>query len=880
MDPDRWERVKDLFEAALALDPDARNEFVTHNSQDDEPLRLEVLALLAAHGEAGDFMEPDSEVLSRPGSATDQPPLTFCPGELIAGRFRVVRFIRRGGMGEVYEAADLELNERVALKTIRPGIASDPRTLARFKQEVQLARRVADPNVCRMYDVERHLPEDTRKPDVVFLTMELLEGETLADQLKWQGKMSCDEALPIIRQMAEGLAAAHGAGVLHCDFKPSNVMLVAEKSANAVDSTESRRGPGGGPSPEPADLRAVITDFGLARALRPAVTRSTKQKSLQAGGWEGTLPYMAPEQLEGGECNPTTDVYALGLVIYEMLTGRRPFSEATAWEEARKRLKEPPASPRVHVPELDRRWENAILRCLQIDPALRFQNTRDLLQELEPPQPVASTNTFLSAVALAMVLITVAGVQLADAPVRPSGIKSLAVLPLENVSGNADQDYFADGMTEALITDLAKISALRVVSRTSTMQDKGPQGHKKLSDAIRNSGVDAVVNGTVLRSGDQVRISAKLVDARSGNLMWAETYDRDLRDILTLQSEVARAIAEEIRIKVTSQDKARLASKRPIDTRAYEAYLRGRYAYNKGTERDWQQAREYFEKAVQIDPGFAPAYAGLADCYWSTEEQSPSVVMPEAKKNALKALQLDPNLAEAYTSLAMVAFYADWNWPEVERNFKRALEVDPSDAGAHRLYSAYLSLMGRADDALRESRKAESLNPVFFNDAPLTAGWVFYYERLYDQAIEQCSNVANQDQGSADAHDCLGEAFLATKSYQQAIPELRRAVALSHSELNLVVALARANALGGHKAEALKTLEELRARAPRTYVAPSYIAEIYIALGDKKQGLAWLNRAYADRDGYLGRLKVEPAFDAVRADPRFQDLIERLKFPP
>jgi serine/threonine-protein kinase len=897
MDRDRWERVKRLFEAALRLEPSVRDEFVAENCPNDGSIKREVLSLLAAHHEADGFLEREAADLSH-DPPSEQISLTFAPGELIAGRFKVLRFIRRGGMGEVYEAEDLELNERVALKTIRPKIASDPRTLAHFRQEIQLARRVAHPNVCRMHDVERHKPADCSKPEVLFLTMELLEGETLAERLSGQGKMTSAEALPLVRQMAEGLSAAHKAGVLHCDFKPSNVMLVREKpvGVNSSMSTESTQAPGSfqPPSAGSPGLRVVITDFGLARALRPAVTHNSE--SPHPAGWEGTLPYMSPEQLENGDCTPATDVYALGLVVYEMVTGHRPFASGSSWEEAGKRLKEPPPSPRVYVPDLAPGWEAAILRCLEISPAARFRSPRALTEELDPlfrSVTVSPPSTPGEGLILrprqrrqraALIALLLALVALAAAIVwtrRPGGVtrqfKSVAVLPLDSLSHDPDQDYFADGMTDALITDLAKISALRVISRHSVMQYKGPQGQKPLSEIARALKVDAVVEGTVLRSGQRVRISARLIDVRTGSLIWAEAYERDLQDVLTLQNEVASAIAEGVRINVTSQELARLAAKRPVNPQAYEAYLRGRHELNKGTEQNWKQARAYFERAKEIDPNYAPAYAGLADYYGTTDELPPSVAMAEAKKYARRALSLDPNLAEAYTSLAVVDFYADWNWPEAEKNFRRALELNAGGAEPHRAYSDFLSAMGTDTQALDESRQAERLDPVSV-DTLAAVGWTLYYARHYDQALQQCRVAVDLEPASAIGHDCLGLAYLGLKNYDQAVAESEEAVRLSHNDLNRAVGLARAYALGGKKTEARRILAE--ARAKQTWVAPSLLAQIDIALSNRAQGLDRLEEAYAARDVYLARLKVEPAFDAVRSDSRFRGLIERLNFPP
>jgi len=806
----------------------------------------------------------------------DEPRPTFAPDEVLCGRFKVIRFIGKGGMGEVYEARDLELGVRVALKTIRPEISASPETLRRFKQEVQLARKVTHPNVCRIFDLEHHrIPSggaDGAGAEVAFLSMELLEGETLSERLRRHGRMSTTEALPLVRQMAEGLAAAHESGVIHRDLKPSNVVLVT--SGDAASPT-----------------RAVITDFGLARGTGPTGSEttvsgeSTESSITGDDGFAGTLAYMAPEQITGGVLTPATDIYALGLVMYEMVTGCRPFATRASRAGAMSSLSEPVPSPCSFVPGLDHRWEAVILRCLEIDPALRFQSAAAMMQELErespaPPRPHLRLAYAFGVVAILAVAI---GLNVHGLGVRlhlrsPSTeIKSLAVLPLENLSGQPDQDYFAQGMTDVLITDLAKISALRVISRTSVMRYQGT--HQPVSQVARELKVDAVVEGTVLLSGGRVRIAARLIDGRTDARIWGESYERDLRNVLSLQSDVATDIADQIRIQVTSQEHARLAATRPVNTDAYDAYLRGRYEWNKGTERGKRQARQYFEQAAQIDPDYASAYAGLADYYWSTDELPPAVAMPKAKEYALKALEIDPNLAGAYTSLAVVEFYADWNWLQADRDFRRALDLDPGDVEAHRVYSDYLSGMGRADEALRESRAAERLDPVSF-DAQVTTGWALYYARRYDQALGQCRTVTDLEPNFPSAHDCLGLSYLAEKMYDKAIAESQRAVTLSGNDLTLAVGLARAFALGGSQSEARKILEQWLGKAKTGYVPPSQLAQIYIALGDKQQGLSLLQKAYETRDVYLARLKVEPAFDAVRSDPGFQAVMRRLNFPP
>jgi len=894
MDVKRRERIKELFEAALERPEEERSSFLAAACQNDVGLRLEIESLLSGETNTEDFLQaPVVRLpLNRPEAAP--PPNAFSPQQIISGRFRVLRFIGQGGMGEVYEARDLELRVHVAVKTIRPEIASNPVTLARFKQEIELARRVAHPNVCRMYDLERHrTPQGSAEGEIVFLTMELLDGQTLADRLQRQGRMSSEEALPLIRQMADGLAAAHKVGVVHCDFKPGNVMLVRERPGD-FDSqrlTQSLGTPQIAPqaSLPSADLRAVIMDFGLARAMRPTVTAETIQASQATSDGDrkllGTRLYMAPEQWEGGAATPATDVYALGLVAHEMLAGRRPLSGPSQPGAIDKRLKEPPPPLRDLASGVDPRLESVILRCLETNPSSRFQNAMEVLEGLDGTRPpVQRRSERWTAVLIAVAALLVTLIALTAPNLRnwlrgrnhPTQIRSLAVLPLENLSGKADQDYFADGMTDELITDLAKISALRVISRTSVMSYKGT--HRPISEVARTLGVDAVLEGTVLRSGYEVRITARLIDARTGGTIWSESYERDLRDVLALQSAVATSIADGIRIRVTPQEQARLAMRPSVNTEAYEAYLKGRYEWNKATEHDRQQARQYFEQAVRIDRNYAPAYAGLADYFWSTDEMPPKEAMPKAKQYALKALEIDPNLAEAHTSLGVVEFYGDWNWAGAERDFRRALELDPGDAEAHRVYSDYLSGMGRADEALEESRNAEKLDPVSI-DAVVATGWVYYYARRYDQSLAQCREAIDLEPSFPSAHDCVALSYLATKGYEKAIAESQKAVGLSN-ELNIAVGLARAYALGGDTAEARKILDEWRERAERAYVAPSLLAEIYIVLGEKGEGFAWLEKAYADRDGYLTRLKVEPGFDAIRSDQRFQNLMRRLNLSP
>jgi TolB-like protein/DNA-binding winged helix-turn-helix (wHTH) protein/tetratricopeptide (TPR) repeat protein len=456
----------------------------------------------------------------------------------------------------------------------------------------------------------------------------------------------------------------------------------------------------------------------------------------------------------------------------------------------------------------------------------------------------------------------------------PKGrIQSLAVLPLENLSGDKEQQYFADGMTEALITDLGKVSALRVISRTSTMQYRGAK--KPLPQIARDLNVDAVVEGAILRSGDRVRITAQLIQARTERHLWAEAYERNMRDILALQSEVARDITNEIQIKLTPQEQAHLASVHPVNPQAYEAYLRGRFYLEKWTGDGASAAIGYFQEATRIDPKYAEAYAGLAESYATFTPLPPSEAIPKARIAVAKALELDEKLAEAHASLAIIRFFHDWDWSGAEREFKRAIELNPNYGEAHHFYSHYLMAMGRTADSLAESQRNLELDPL--SPAPnLHLGWHYLFARQYDQAIEQERKTLQMDPNYVQAHDQLGRAYEQKGMYQEAVAEFRRAVTLSGEETGSLVSLAHAYAVSGQKAEAKKLLVKLNARSKRGDDWPSGMAELYAGFGDKDKAFHWLEKGYEERDtGMALLLKASPRLDPVRSDRRFQSLLHR-----
>jgi TolB-like protein/DNA-binding winged helix-turn-helix (wHTH) protein len=462
----------------------------------------------------------------------------------------------------------------------------------------------------------------------------------------------------------------------------------------------------------------------------------------------------------------------------------------------------------------------------------------------------------------------------------PTKIESLAVLPLENLSGSPEQEYFADGMTEALITDLGKISALRVISRTSVMQYKGTK--KPLPEIARELNVDAVLEGTVARSGNRVRITANLLHAPTDRHLWAETYESDLRDVLALQDEIASAIANQIQIKLTPQEQARLARARPVNPEAHEAYLKGCYYWNLRTEDGLKKGIDYFQQAIEKDPGYALAYAGLADSYVVLGERAltaPKEAYPRVKAAAFKALELDETLAEAHAPLGAARYEYDWDWVGAESEFKRAIELNPGYAAAHQWYAEYLSYMGRHNEAIAEIKRARELDPLSLI-INAVGGLVSFFARRYDEAIAQCRRTLELNAGFSPARDYLCRAYEQEKLYDEAISECQKGIVLGEGDPGCSGSLARVYAAAGKRPEALKIISNLRELSKQKYVSPYQIAHIYTALGDFDQAFAWLEKAYAARSMALIELKVDPRLDPLRSDPRFQDVLRRMNFPP
>ncbi len=775
--------------------------------------------------------------------------------------YRVLEKIGAGGMGVVYRAHDEKLDRDAALKVLPAGALADEAARKRFQQEALALSHLNHPNICTIYEIGEAEGQ-------TYIAMEFVKGRSLSAMARGEG-LAAETAVRYGAQIADALVHAHERGVVHRDLKSSNVIVT----------------PAG---------RAKVLDFGLAKRLhegRAEEATRTQGSLTEAGTVVGTLHYIAPEVLEGGLADGRSDIWALGVVLYEMATGRLPFEGQTAFAVSSAILREPPAPLPERVPAGLR---GVIQRCLAKEPAQRYQTAAEVRAVLEAassgvivaaaaPPRTAARRWVLAAAAVAAIALVIAALlglnvgRLRDRTMGRSGaprIESLAVLPLENFSRDPEQEFFADGMTEQLITDLSKIGALRVISRTSVMQYKGK--HKPLPEIAKELKVDSVVEGSVLQSGNRVRITAQLLYAPTDKHLWAESYDRDLRDVLALQGEVARSIADQIRITLTAQEQARLGARPQVDPEVFQLYLRGQYFANQKSLEQVNKGIGYFEQAIAKDPSYAPAHAGLALAYsgLSSIYAAPHEVMPKAKAEAVKALELDDGLSEAHTALATVRMFYEWDWDGAEKELQRAIKLNPSSAEAYHLYGEYFNALNRLEPAERELERAHELDPLSLAiTGDLLAVWIA--DRQYDRVIGEARKVVASHPDSAFAHAWMGMAYVQKKQFPEAIAAIQKARSLEPSytmDHFLAVVLAAA----GNKAEARKLAAKLDQMAQRQYVCAYEVAEVHVALGDNDTAYKWMQRGVKEQCDCLVWLKTEPWMDPLRVDPRYLKLVKRV----
>jgi TolB-like protein/Tfp pilus assembly protein PilF/predicted Ser/Thr protein kinase len=783
--------------------------------------------------------------------------------------YRLVERIGAGGMGIVYRARDERLDRDVALKVLAPGILFDEPARKRFRREALALSKLAHPNIAMVFDF------DTQN-GVDFLVMEYIRGANLTDRLT-SGALPEKEALAIGGQIATALEAAHEAGIIHCDLKPGNIMVTPK-----------------------AEIK--LLDFGLAKFVRVSELTATVSATRNEG-LAGTLPYMAPEQLHGEPPDLRTDIFAFGAVLYEIATGRRPFQGRTSsalTDEILHRLPPPPG--RVN-PSLSPKLEDLILKCLEKEPDQRYQSSKELAVDLKrlTSSRAAFVETKPAAVRshlrpiLIIIGVTLLGVAALIAALNIGGlrerltrrgaapIQSVAVLPLQNLSHDPEQDYFVDGMTEEVIAELSKIASLRVISRTSVMQYKGAQ--RALPQIARELNVDAVIEGSVLRSQNRVRITAQLIRAATDQHLWAESYERDLGDVFALQEDVAHAIAREVQIKTSTEDETRLLHHREVSRTAHDLYLKGRAEWGKRITENPKYGNEvlfksiqYFEQAIREDPQYALAYASMADSYIVLAERGglpAEQAYATVRWAAAKAVEADDHLADAHLMLAAVK-EKDWDWRAAEQEYQRAIALNPGLARAHHWYAALLSSTKRQTEAISEINRAidlEPLSPSLYFEAVE----VYCDARRFDDAMKPLQRL--QDRGIYPEGVQFGTARVDVYKgmYGRAISgfQAMRVNTGEPSNEFLAYALARA----GKRGEALQIVDKLQAVAADQRLDPPAVATAWMGLRNYDKAVSWLRRGFDTHSPAMMRVAVAPEFNELHSDPRFQDLVRRMGLP-
>jgi serine/threonine-protein kinase len=779
------------------------------------------------------------------------------------GPYEVAGALGAGGMGEVYRARDPRLSRDVAIKVLPQHLANDPDALARFEREARAVAALSHPNILAIYDVgsDRGLS---------YAVMELLEGETLRSRLA-RGPLPCREAAEIGAAIADGLSTAHAKGIIHRDLKPENIFLTT----------------GGRPK---------VLDFGLARhaPAGPADSETVATAATEAGTVLGTVGYMSPEQVRGQTAGAPADMFSLGCVLYEMVCGKRAFARETAAQTMTAILEQPPAPLSGAGPQVPSDLDRAIMRCLEKDPAARTQSARDLSIVLRDiargadvpdlaPARAHTGKTPLVALALVVAVAALAAVYYYRG--QAGRTNSIAILPFVNASGNPDMDYLGDGITESLINSLAQAPNLSVMSRTAVFRYKGRDAD--VQTVGQQLGVEAVLTGRVVQRGDNLSINAELVDVRNNRQLWGNQFNRKTGDLLAVQEEISNDISEGLRLRLTGEQKQRLVRRDTQNVEAYQLYLKGRYYWNKKTPDGFNRGIDYFQQAIDLDPNFAPAYAGLAACYTNLANYNfafipPREVWAKAKAAATKAIQIDDTLAAGHAALAIISYQWDWDWPNAEKEFQRAIALNPGAASTYEpnpastlhWYSHFLMTMRRTQESVQTGRQALDLEPL---DRANIAhqGWYYLWTREYDRAIEPLKKAIQVDPTPIPRW-YLGLVYEQKGMYQEAIEQFRDCVRISNGLPSMIALLGHAYAVAGRHDEAQATLDQLRALAAQRYVPAYSLAAIYTALGHKDEAFAWLERAYDERDSWMDYIGLDPRLDPLRSDARFATLLQRI----
>jgi serine/threonine-protein kinase len=823
------------------------------------------------------------------------------------GHYHVLSLLGAGGMGEVYLAEDIRLKRQVAVKLLPAELTANQDRLRRFEQEAQAASALNHPNIITIHEIGQ-------VESLNFIVTEFIEGETLRKRMS-TARMNLPVVLDVATQVASALAAAHAAGIVHRDLKPENIMV------------------------RPDGLIKVL-DFGLAKLTEPSMVSVDSEAPTVArvdtkiGAVMGTAQYMSPEQARGLKVDARTDVFSLGVVLYEMLAGRAPFLGDTPADIISAVLQKEPQPLSTLAPELPAELQHIVSKALRKDCDERYQTVKSLHVDLKTLQqeldfaaklersavpdrrdaltqnsaPAEITNTAievaetkaatarptssteylvsqigqrrgLAAIVAFLLLATMAfGYWLYNhRAATPAQIESIAVLPFVNASGNAEVEYLSDGMTESLITSLSQLPHLSVKARSSVFRYKGKE--VEAQQVATELSVQAILNGRVVQHGDDLTLYLALVDGSNGNQLWGAQYNRKLTDLVTLQNEIARDVSQKLRVRLSSADEQKLAKSYTANPEAYKLYLKGRYHVLKLTVSEAQTGIPYFQQAIAIDPSYALAYVGLGDAYRtiSLVGEEPSTELSKAKAAAQKAIEIDDTLAEAHAELGFITFWYDWDWNAAENQYKRALELNPNDADTHLFYAHLLSNTGRHAEGLTEVKRARELDPLNLRTSALEGQFLIHAGRT-DEALARLQQTLDMDANYAVAHQFVSSAYVEKRMYSEAVSEARKARDLSGGGSPPMSLLGYALAKSNKQAEARAVLQELLKRSTAGHVASYNIALIYNGLGERKETFVWLERGLEQRDPKMVFLKVEPKWNNLRDDTRFQDLLRRVGF--
>lgn len=738
------------------------------------------------------------------------------------GIYEITAKLGEGGMGVVYRAKDLQLGRQVALKVLPAGFAQDPAYAARFEREARVLASLNHPNIAQIYGFVTS--GETRA-----LVMELVEGPTLAERLA-AGSLPLEECLSVSTQLVQALAEAHDQGIVHRDLKPQNIKLAR-----------------GG--------RVKVLDFGIARRQAAAGSlmgdATTLTPATEAGTILGTVGYMAPEQVRGEIVDTRADIFAFGCVLYEMATGERAFAGGSPIETLTAILRDVPSAPSRRRRELPQGLDRLVAHCLEKEAAARFQSARDL--------------------EFALAALTY---DRASAAIRPRAA-SVAALPFVNLSTDPENEFFADGITEDVIAHLAKIRSLKVISRSSVMAFK--KRDRSLREIGEKLGAATLLDGSVRRAGNRVRIVAQLIDAATDEHIWGETYDRDLTDIFAIQTDVALNIANALRAELSNDERARVGRRPTDDLEAYELYLRGRNLFNRHTQEGFRRSLVHFDAAIARDPAFALAWVSIAEVHahicLEGVGRSPDETIRLARAAAAQALEIDDELAEAHGVAGMIRFVFDFDWLGGERELLRAIELSPGSAQVHDYYSWLCASLERYDDALREVRRAHELDPLLVQS---DVGTTLLRAGRIEEALEEGRRSVQDEPSAPRCHSNLGWALIFHGEHAAGIASLEHAVTLSPGAMLFVSQLGQACALTGDAERARQILEQLRDRATREYVSPYHFAYVHAGLGEADAAIDWLERAFERRSGAIYGIKGSFLFRNLRSHPRFQSLLRRM----